>query len=236
MKRIMIECEGRWPDFRYLDSVHAALLQGFVSAGVPGDFVTGHTAESWTFACLGPIRRGGLRKLSKVLVSSASDRLSEALEKLDPAQIRKTSSNGDVINLEDARIRSVDHAPVSGTHEFCVSFASRFALTREKSARSKTEFVRSTKDTDFSRALKVNLDRRAGRTLDLEIAIDPLTLATEGHSVPVPLRRSGDRRILIPAFNMPVTLRGNPDDLRWAFFAGIGAKTRLGFGCPVPVR
>ena len=237
MRRIVIECkEGRWPDFRYLDSVQGALLQGFVSAGVPGDFVIGPTADHWTFACFGPIRRGGLRKLSKILISSASDRISAAFDKLDPALVRKTSSNGDVINLAGWRIRPVNHAPVPGTREVCVSFASRFALIRKKSSRCKTEFATSTKDTDFAAALTANLNRRAGRKLDLEVAIDPLTLATEGGSIPVPLRRSGDRRILIPAFNMPVTLRGDQDDLNWAFFAGLGAKTRQGFGCPILVN
>ena len=128
------------------------------------------------------------------------------------------------------------HIPAPGTRELCVYFPGRFALIRPKTGRSATEYARSTTNTDFPVALKAGLDRRAGRVLDLEVAIDPLTLATEGRAVPVALRKSGDRRILIPAFDMPVTLRGNPDDLAWAFHAGLGAKTRQGFGCPALSR
>ena len=235
MHRVLI-IPPRKVNFRYLDSVQAALVEGLVHAGVPGDVLVGHTAHPWTFACFGWTRRGGLRTLSGILVSSASDRISAALGKLDPARIRKTSSNGDVISLDGACVRPDTHVPVANTRELCVVFPGRFALTRPKTTRSATEFARSTTYTDFSAALKAGLDRRAKRTLDLDVAIDPLTLATEDRAVPVALRKTGDRRILIPAFNMPVTLRGNPDDLSWAFHAGLGAKTRQGFGCPTPAR
>ena len=222
--------------FRYLDSVHAALVEGLVHAGVPGDLVVGQTAHPWTFACCGWSRRGGLRTLSRLLVSSASDRVSRTFGNLDPGRIRKVSANGDVINLEAARMRPDIHIPAPGTRELCVVFPGRFALTRPKSGRSATEYACSTTDTDFPVALKAGLDRRAGRSLDLEVAIDSLTLTTEGRAVPVALRKSGERRILIPAFDMPLTLRGNPDDLTWAFHAGLGAKTRQGFGCPTLTR
>lgn len=235
MHRIIIT-PSRKVNFRFLDSVQAALVEGLVHAGLPGDALVGHTAHPWTFACLGWTRKGGLRTLSRLVVSSASDTISAALGKLDPARIRKTSANGDVINLDGARIRPDAHVPVPETRELCVAFPGRFALTLLKSKRSATEFARSATDTDFPAALKAGLDRRAGRTLDLEIAIDPLTLATDGRAVPVALRKSGDRRIMIPAFDMPVTLRGNPADLAWAFHAGLGAKTRQGFGCPTPAR
>lgn len=219
--------------FRFLDSIHGAIVEGLVHAGVSGDQVVGTMAHPWTFACFGWTRRGGLRTLSRLLVSSASETISAAFGKFDPAVIRKASTNGDVINLEGARIRPETHAPVPGTCEYCVFFPGRFALPRLKATRSTTEYARSTADTDFPAALKAGLDRRSGRNLDLEVAIDPLTLATQGHAVPVALRKSGERRILIPAFDMPVTLRGNPDDLAWAYHAGLGAKTRQGFGCPV---
>ena len=235
MNRILL-MPARKVQFRFLDSVQAALVEGLVQAGLPGDALVGHTALPWTFACLGWTRKGGLRTLSGLLVSSASERISAALERLDPARIRKTSANGDVVNLEGARMRQDVHVPVAGTRELCVAFPGRFALTLLKSTRSATEFARSATDTDFPAAIKAGLDRRAGRKLDLEIAIDPLTLATEGRAVPVALRKSGDRRILIPAFDMPVTLRGNPDDLAWAFHAGLGAKTRQGLGCPTLAR
>lgn len=235
MQRLVITPRQRLT-FRFLDSVQAALVEGLVHAGVPGEAVVGHTAHPWTFACHGWTRLGGLRTLSRLVVSSASDRISTAFGKLDPARIRKTSANGDVINLTGGSVRQDVHVPLPGMRELCVSFPGRFALIRPKSARGVTEFVRSTTETDFPAALKAGLDRRAGRTLDLEVAIDPLTLAVEGSAVPVSLRKSGERRILIPAFDMPVTLRGNPDDLAWAFHAGLGAKTRQGFGCPALTR
>ena len=235
MRRLLMTPPGR-VSFRYLDSVHAALVEGLVHAGLPGDVVVGPTAQPWTFLCFGWTRKGGLRTISRLLVSSPSERISAAFAKLDPHHIRKTSTNGDAINLTGASMRPDAHVPVSDTRELCVTFPGRFAVPRHKSTRSATDYARSTSDTDVPAALKAGLDRRAGRILDLEVAVDPLTLATEGQTVPVALRRSGDRRILIPAFNMPVTLRGNPEDVAWAFHAGLGAKTRQGFGCPTLTR
>ena len=235
MHRVLITPQ-RKVHFRFLDSVQAALVEGLVHAGVPGEMVVGYSAHPWTFACYGWTRRGGLRTLSRLVISSASDRISRAFGQLDPTRIRKTSANGDVINLAGARLRPDAHIPVPGTRELCVIFPGRFVLMRPKSTRSVTEYVRTTTDTDFPAALKAGLDRRAGRSLDLEVEIDHLTLATEGRAVPVALRKSGDRRIVIPSFDMPITLRGNPDDLAWAFHAGLGAKTRQGFGCPALTR
>ncbi len=233
MNRIFIT-PSRRVRFRFLDSLHAALVEGLVHTGlVTGDMLVGHTAHPWTFACFGWTRRGGLRTLSGLLLSSTCDRISSAFGTLDPARIRKTSSNGDVLNLEGANKRQDVHLPVPSARELCVTFPGRFVLTFPKVKRDRSSFVRSPTDTDFPAALKAGLDRRAGRTLDLEIGIDPLTLATNGDAVPVALRKTGDRRILVPAFDMPVTLRGDPEDLAWAFHAGLGAKTRQGFGCPV---
>ena len=235
MRRILITPQRR-VKFRFLDSLHAALVEGFVHAGAPGEMMVGHTAHPWTFACYGWTLRGGLRTISKLIVSSTSDRISALFGKLESARIRKTSANGDVINLEGARMHLDSHVPVPGTRELCVYFPGRFTVALPKAGRVATEYAHSTADTDFPAALKAGLDRRAERPLDLEIAIDPLTLATEGRAVPVALRKAGDRRILIPAFDMPLTLRGNPVDVAWAFYAGLGAKTRLGFGCPVLTR
>ncbi|MCY4227402.1 MAG: hypothetical protein OXF20_06885 [Gammaproteobacteria bacterium] len=218
--------------FRYLDSIHAALVEGLVETGIPGELIVGRTAHPWTFACLGWTRRGGQRFVSKLIVSSPSEIISEGLKKIDPANIKKASVNGDLIDLHGANIHHDNHIPLHGTQELCVVFPGRFALALPKKICSKTKYARSSSDIDFTEAIKAGLDRRAGRTLDLQITIDPLSLAIEGTAIPVALRKSGKQRILVPTFNMPVTLRGNPDDIMWAFHAGFGAKTRQGLGCP----
>ncbi|WP_138472164.1 MULTISPECIES: CRISPR-associated endoribonuclease Cas6 [Rhodobacterales] len=234
MKRITI-FPGKIPvKYRYIDSVHAALVAGLTSAGVSGERLVGGGAADWTFACKGFAARGGLMTLKSLLVSTADPEVARAFEVLDPEALQKRSSNGDVIDFSGGRIVEEMRRPASGQDEICLAFASPFALIGPKTAEArKTWFVRSAAETDFPEAIRVGLQRRAGRDLDVEVAIDRLTLLTEGRSRPVALRQAGPRRVMIPGFSMPVTLRGNAEDLSWVYFSGIGAKTRLGFGCPI---
>ena len=233
MKRIAIHADKIPQTYRYLDSVHAAVINGLTAAGVAGDRLVGHHADPWTFACKGYAERGGKMVVKSILISTPSETIGEGLSRLKPGDVRKRSSNGDILDFTGARIRNERRAPAPGAEQACFMFASRFALIGKKSESGKSWFVQSPAQTDFAAALKAGLDRRAGRKLDIRISIDRLTLATEGAPRPISLRKTGDRRIMIPAFNMPVTVEGDPKDIEWAYFAGLGAKTHLGFGCPI---
>ena len=63
---------------------------------------------------------------------------------------------------------------------------------------------------------------------------DRLSALTEGATpVLVRVRRSGVRDLILPALSAVLTLGGPAADLRDAYLAGLGEKTRYGFGCPV---
>ena len=64
--------------------------------------------------------------------------------------------------------------------------------------------------------------------------IDRLSFAAYGTKPRiVTVRKSGSRTIRFPAFQLPMTIEGPHETLATAFFAGLGEKTRYGFGCPM---
>ncbi len=233
MFRIRLHLDESPQPYRYLDSIHAALVAGLTAGGFPRERLIGSTAAPWTFATKGFAKVGGVMTLRGLLISTADEALAGALESLTPEAFLKVSSNGDIIDLRRAKVRPERRGPAPTADEICVTFASRFALTAPKTGREKTRFVFSPEETSFSDAIRTNLTGRARKSLDLDVGIDRLTLMTEGKPRMISLRQAGLTRVQVPAFSMPVTLRGAPEDVRWAYFAGIGAKTHLGFGCPI---
>ena len=221
------------PRFRFLDTVNAALVSGLVEAGVASEKVVGREAGPWTFAVKGFSKRGGVTIMSGLTVSTPDSEIAHALAKLDPQATRTKSSNGDELDFAGADIDVELRLPHEGVSELAVAFGSPFAIMKPKTGRSKTCFHDDLTGVDLSAALRASVSARAGKELDLEFFVDPLTLAVNGRPRFVSTRFVRNRRILIPAFSMPLTMRGRPEDIRFTYFAGVGAKTRGGFGCPV---
>ena len=236
MHRIRLAFNHVRPQFRFLDSVNAAVVAGLTEAGAPSERVVGREAGPWTFAVGGFSKRGGLTVMSGLTVSTADAEIARALARLDPAAARARSSNGDELDFSGADIGAELRSPHEAVSELAVAFGSPFAVMKAKTGRSKTRFHDDLAGVDLSAALRASVAARAGRALDLEFHVDPLTLAVDGCRRLVPTRFVRDRRILIPAFSIPLTMRGRPEDIRFAYFAGIGAKTRGGFGCPVMLQ
>ena len=224
------------PQFRFLDSVNAAVVAGLTEAGVPSEKVTGREAGPWTFAVGGFSKRGGMTVMSGLTISTADAEIARALAGLDPAATRARSSNGDELDFAGADVSAELRLPHEEISELAVAFGSPFAVMKPKTGRSKTRFHDDLGSVDLSAALRASVSARAGREVDLEFHVDPLTLAVNGRRRLVSTRFVRNRRILIPAFSMPLTMRGRPEDIRFAYFAGIGAKTRGGFGCPVMLQ
>jgi CRISPR-associated endoribonuclease Cas6 len=233
MLRVRFSFADTRPAFRFLDSVNAAIVAGLEQAGATSVDMVGVAARSWTFAVKGFSRRGGETVMTGLTISTADETLAPFLDRLNPCHMRIISSNGDKLNFANARKRVEHRAPSPGADEVALAFASPFALIKQKIGRAKTEFARCLSDVHVSDALRAGLSRRAGREIDLEFFIDPITRITDGRPRFVSTRRSGERRILIPAFSTPMTVRGSPRDVRYAYYAGLGAKTRGGFGCPI---
>lgn len=233
MFRIRFTFKENRPQFRFLDSVNAAIVAGLVEAGVPSQKVVGHQAGAWTFAVKGFSKRGGVTVMSGLTVSTADEEIAQALAAFDPAAARVESSNGDEVDLIRSEIAVEHRLPHPDVSELAVAFGSPFAVMKPKAGHAKTEFYDDLRGVDLCAALRASVAARAGRDVDIDFIVGPLTVAVDGRRRLVSTRFVKNRRILIPAFSMPLTMRGRSQDVRFAYFAGVGAKTRGGFGCPV---
>lgn len=236
MKRILLSLPHAREQFSFLDSVHAAIVAGFVRSGANLDQVCGEKAAPWTFAIQGFAKSGGQRRLRSITISTSDAIIGEILSKLDPRDVEVVSSNGDRVSMSGAhKIEITDPIP-EGTSEHVFTFISPLALMLQKHQKGKTEFARNISDIDLSAALKRGLSQRIGRQVNLEASIDPLTRLTSSNPTIVRLRKQKDQVVTVPAFTTTLTLRGSTEDIRTAYFSGLGAKTRYGFGCLGTVR
>jgi CRISPR-associated endoribonuclease Cas6 len=232
--RIHVDLSGAPQILRYTDSMNAAIVAGLTAAGLTSEEVTGAKALPWTFALHRTpgrtrVRNRGELHVSGVTISSPSDRIAEALLRIEPADISVTSSNGDRICCAGGLV--LREEPEILPDGMTVSFASPVLLMRKKEGSEKTVWADAPDQVDVGAALHRGLSNRAGRELDLRISP-----AEGGYAerLFVPLRHDARRGldVLMPAFRLPLRVEGAAEDLRFAYLAGFGAKTRAGFGCP----
>lgn len=228
----MLKLKRAHQSFTYLDSLNAALVAGLVAAGARSEALVGPASKPWTFGFEGRSDARARTRLFSVTISTPDPALSEALARLNPAEVRCASSNGDMLDLSGAICNEIDTSNAR-TEALMVSFASPFAVMKQKAGRSKSAFAQSLDEVDLDPALRRGLERRAGRKLDVSFHIDPLSRMTDVRKRVIPLRHSPKGPIRMPAFSAPMTIRGCPEDVEFAFLAGLGAKTHTGFGCPI---
>lgn len=228
--RIRFDMSRNPQSIAYADSMNAALVAGLVAAGARSEDLVGAGSRPWTFACEGRSGSKGIAKIFSVSVSTPDPELGSALQRLDAGQIRCASSNGDRIDLKGAK-RSVLDAGNARIGQLMVCFASPLLIPLRKGAGK--AYAEDLNEVDLDAALRVGLERRAGRVLDLRFHVDPLTRLTDVRKRVVPLRKSPKGPIRVPALSFPMTISGRPEDVEFAFLAGLGAKTHAGFGCPI---
>ena len=236
--RVFIDLRRQPLQYRYLDSVHAALVAALTESGLESREVVGEMAQNWCFAAKGYSKSKGPCVLTGVTISAASEKIAAALTRLNPQAARVSSVNGDQLDLSCGVLRAVPDRLCAGTDDAMFAFASPFVLVHKKDGvSSKTSYVGSLDEVDIDAALRSGLERRAGRPLDISFHIDRLSLRADGRPRVVRYRRMAHRRDqMIDAFSLPVSVRGEPEAVRFAYLAGLGAKTRVGFGCPVLPR
>ena len=232
--RIHIDLSGAPQSMRYTDSMNAAIVAGLTATGLASAEVTGAHALPWTFALhRAPDRTrlnpNGGTLVHGVTISSPSPRVADALSRLDPADLTVASSNGDRICCAGGLV--LRDEPEIRAEGLMVTFASPVLLMRKKQGSEKTVWADAPDQVDLGPALHRGLSNRAGRDLDLRIT--PVELAP-AERIMVPLRRDARRGLdmVLPAFRILLRLEGAVEDIRFAYLAGFGAKTRAGFGCP----
>lgn len=221
---------GRTVTYRCRYSLQKALVNAWVAAGAELEEVHGPTARPWVFAPLGWSNGNGSRAHTLV-VATPDPLLSRYLRRLDPATARApTTPDGFEIDFSSARLK-LDEAPVvPQQRQMNALMLSPLVLSTEADGRKRwcTDFATAPLD-----AVNRRLSRIAGRTVELQITPDPLYLRSmPRHVVSVELKPQQEgRRAFVLGLVAPLTLTGSDEDLCLAWYAGIGQRTRSGFGC-----
>ena len=219
---------------RYLDSLHGALVNAWTSCGASGTDVVGRDAGNWSFGAVGSATPAGF--LMKSLVIGAEGGVLESvLQRLAPETIRKSSANGDIVDLSAWELDRDDLPAVCQPGDFATLGAimlSPLALSvRGQKGRWHDDLSKA--GPDLEEAINFRLSRLTGRAVSLTIRPDRLYLrANPNHSTLVRTRTvPGAKPAFVIGMLCPLSIGGRLEDLRSAWALGIGEKNRYGFGC-----
>ena len=173
--------------------------------------------------------------MKSLVIGAEGGPLEPTLGHLLPEAIRKTSMNGDDVNLSSWD-RAIDELPVicgsGGVATLPGLMLSPLALSvRGQTGRWHDDLTKA--KPDLEEAVNFRLSRLTGRDVTLKIAPDRLYLrANPKHSTLVRIRKVAHGK---PAFVIgmmsPLAITGRLEDLSSAWSLGIGEKNRYGFGC-----
>lgn len=222
--------------YDHYDLIHDALVNAFEEAGASMSDVIGSQAKAWTFSPLG-YHRGHTGVAHSLVVSTVDAGLARALTRFKAKAIVQHRWNTASINFSAASI-SIEPDPFwpGQTQLACLLLSPLVIEDKDTSTpkRSKRWFNDLTNpQLPLSDIINRQLSARAGRPIQLTITPDNFYLrANPKHSVLVNLKvlRNGHKSFVI-GMQAPLVLEGSEDDLRFAWYAGIGEKTRSGFGC-----
>ena len=225
---------GERARFRFLDSLHGALVNAWTACGARGTEVVGRDADNWSFGAVGAATPNGF-VLKSVVIGAEGGLLEPALGHLLPEAVRKASSNGDVVDLA-AWDRDVEELPVAcRPGEIAILPAimlSPLALSvRGRKGRWHDDLA--IVEPVLEEAVNARLSRLTGRNVKLKVELDRLYLrANPKHSTRVRVRAvQGGKPAFVIGTMCPLTLSGGIEDLKSAWSLGIGEKNRYGFGC-----
>ncbi len=223
---------GQEATYRNLDLLHDALVGAWAATGASSEDVVGRQARPWNFAALGGHRDGG--NMVHTLVVSTPDReLANHLTRFDPAQVRYGRSHtAEAVDFARAMILPDPDPVAPGQTALGVVMLSPLAISREDSEGSKLRWHNKVDDFDLSAAVNKRLSRIAGRPTTLGLHPDRLYLRIQPrHDTLVRIKETREgKRAFVIGMLLPLVLQGCEEDLRLAWYAGIGEKNRNGFG------
>jgi len=233
MYRIRISLPKRqYAHYRHLDLLHDALINAWSAAGAHIDQVLGLQAAPWTFAALGG-RRGNEGWVHSLVVSTSDPALGRCLTQFDPAAVRQTRAiTAETVNFSEAHMTPEPDPIPPEQGAIGVLLLSPLVIS-ERNPGSRPRWQKHLQNFDVAAAINARLSRLAGRTVSLHIEPDSLYLrANPKHSVLVSLKRTPNgQHAFVIGMMAPLVLAGSEQDLQLAWYAGIGEKTRNGFGC-----
>ncbi len=218
-------------NYKYLDILHDSMVNALTAAGATSEQITGMSALPWQFAPLGRHNKQG-NEVHTLIVSTPDATLAKFLHKIKPTDINYARAiTAERVDFKNAGIIIEDDPIMPNQNILGVLMLSPLVIS-DKAAKGK-RWHKQLGKFDLSAAISHRLSRLAGREVKLEVQPDSLYLRINpDHSVLVPMKlmRNGKTAFVI-GMNAPLVLMGSDDDLRLAWYAGIGEKTRNGFGC-----
>ncbi len=222
--------------YTHQDLIHDALVNAFEQAGASMNDVIGPQAKAWTFAPLG-YHRGHTGVAHSLVVSTADPNLARALTRLQADAIVQRRWNTEAFNFSGATLGMEADPFWPGQTQLACLLLSPLVIedkdTTPQNGNKRWFNDLTNPQLQLSDIINRQLSARAGRPIQLSINPDTLYLrATPKHSVLVNLKvLKNGRKSFVIGMQAPLLLEGSEDDLRFAWYAGIGEKTRSGFGC-----
>jgi CRISPR-associated endoribonuclease Cas6 len=218
--------------YKYLDILHDAIVNAWIAAGAEKEQILDRSALPWNFAALGGQGKQG-KMVHTLVVSTPDASLAKILRHLNPEEIRYArASTIENVNFADAQISIVDDPFIPNQNALGVLMLSPLAISDKTVSKGK-RWHKHLGQFDLSAAINHRLSRLAERDIKLQVQPDSLYLrCNPDHSVLVPMKlmRNG-KKVFVLGMTAPLVLTGSEDDLRFAWYAGLGEKTRNGFGC-----
>lgn len=217
--------------YSHQDLIHDAIINALAATGIEMDTVLGRNAKLWTFAPLG-WHRGHTGFMHSLILSTSDLELARAFTKLKADQLSKRRWNGESINFSGAQI-SLEPDPFFPKQTQLACLLLSPLVLRNHSQATNKHWHTQLNGLDLSEMISRQLSAKAGREIRLNITPDSLYLrANPKHSVLINLKQhQGGQKSFVIGMQAHLLLEGSEDDLRFAWYAGIGEKTRNGFGC-----
>ena len=232
MHRIRLRLpEGQTASYSYQDILHDALINAWMAAGASIEQVLGTQARPWTFAALG-WRRSNQGLAHSLVVATPDAALARFLRCFDPACVRYArASTAELVDFGRAELIPEPDPIPPQWGALGVLMLSPLAIS-DADSRERKRWHHHLDKVDLSPALSRRLAKLAGRSVQLQIQADPLYLrANPRHDVLVKLKQTPKGPAFVIGMKAPLVLAGSEEDLRLAWYAGLGEKTRNGFGC-----
>lgn len=178
-----------------------------------------------------PVGKNGLRRIERVYLGSSDATIADAMARITAEDLVEPAlTPGAGLDLRRATIiRDERWTPAEALSLYALSPIR--VLHREQGGRSQALL---TPGEAFSAGLNRSMQTRFGRPFRLSFIPDRLySFAKKGQltaSMAVGTRSDG-RPICLPGIVTPFVLAGPSEDLRDAWFSGLGAGTGMGFGC-----
>lgn len=233
MHRIRLSLpKGQEARYHNLDILHDALVNAWTAAGAPPEGIIGQSSRLWHFAALGG-RRNGQSWVHTLVIGTPDPDLARVLMRIDPAQVGYARARtAETVDFSRATIIHDPDPVMTGQTAIGVVMLSPLAISRADRNGAGPRWHTALDGFDLSAAVNKRLSRLAARPVGLTVAPDRLYLrSTPRCDTLVRVKEGpGGKAAFVIGMLAPLVLSGPEEDLRLAWYAGIGEKNRNGFG------